>query len=131
MASPAEATGNRQQATVDTATPPIAPAIPQEAPPLTNPPATLEQVEQAEQELSQADKARVAIGGTPGAAVEEPEFEFEDQEPAPPPGPADGVWLPNQAKAVGGFRKADRFRPPMPPDFEFTPPEPQRIHNNN
>src|SRR5437773_2129228 len=107
MASPAEATGNRQQATVDTATPPIAPAIPQEAPPLTNPPATLEQVEQAEQELSQADKARVAIGGAPGAAVEEPAF--EDEELAAPPGPADGVWLPNQAKAAGGPRRADRF----------------------
>jgi len=117
---------------VDTATPPIAPVIPQEAPPLTNPPATLEQVEQAEQaeqELSQADKARVAIGGTPGVPLQEPAF--EDEEPAPPPGPADGVWLPNQAKAVGGPRRAVRFRPPVPPEFEFTPPEPQRIHNNN
>ncbi len=101
--------------------------MPQEAPPLTNPPATLEQVEE---ELDQADKARVALGGTPGAAAQAPAMD-DDEEPAAPPGPADGVWNPAQAKAAGGPRKADRFRPPQEPEFEFTPPEPQRVQNNN
>ncbi|HLQ33707.1 MAG TPA: hypothetical protein VK457_13555 [Chloroflexota bacterium] len=123
------ARANPQQATVATAEAVPERPTPQEAPPLTNPPATAEQIEQDD-----AAKARAALGGAPGAPVVENTEEddgTDDLEEPEPVGPASGYWSPELAKEFGGLHKAPRFQTPKELEFEFTPPEPQQIRNNN
>jgi hypothetical protein len=113
MASPAEAPRNGQPTAVADVDVADQPQMPQEAPPLTNPPATLD-------ELDQADRARAAVGGEAAAA------QPRRQEPAG----ASGEWSTEFRRTTGPI-KARRFAPPEEVEFEFTPPEPQRIRNNN
>jgi hypothetical protein len=88
-------------------------AVPQEAPPLTNPPAT----------LGQADRARAALGGSPGVTAAQARLREMQQA-------ASGEWNPN-VRNIRGPVKTARFQPPAELEFEFTPQEPQEIRNNN
>lgn len=93
-------------------------AMPQEAPALTNPPATQEQLQQGE-----VDRARAALGASP--ADVRPQRRMTEAERA-----ASGEWQPDIRRATGPVRSS-RFQPPAELEFEFTPPETQDIRNNN
>lgn len=84
-----------------------------DAAPLTNPPATLDQIASSDP----ADRARAAVGGV-GAAGQQP-----IPEPAAPriPHPPRGDRL----------RRSPRFEPPEELDFGFTPPSSQQVPNSN
>src|SRR5262245_58065873 len=97
---------------VDPTTQQAAPAMPQDAPPLTNPPATLDQV----------DRARAALGGSGATRAQARHREAQQA--------ASGEWQPNIRRATGPVR-TKRFEPPAEVEFEFTPPEPVQIRNNN
>ena len=107
MASPAQ----EPAVTVDAGQKPL----PSEAPPLTNPPATLDQIAS-----DPSSRARAAMGG-PGAA---PELEPEIPEPMP---------LPRIPHPVRGDRltRSPRFEPPEELDFEFTPSSSSQVPNSN
>ncbi|MBV9120268.1 MAG: hypothetical protein JOZ39_06130 [Chloroflexi bacterium] len=90
--------------------------MPDVAPPLQNPPATMEQI-QAE------DAARAAIGGT-AQARRVTEADVEDFEGLEPEAAAPEA-------APRSRRPRNRFEPPQELPFEYTPPERQEIRNNN
>ncbi|HEU0169585.1 MAG TPA: hypothetical protein VFS62_17570 [Chloroflexota bacterium] len=101
MASPTQATGNRQQAT----------GLPQE---LTNPPATLDQLRDAQA------RARAAIGGPAAAAGAQPQ-ELPPVEEDPEV----------RAAASRPRRPGNRFTAPEELPWEYTGPERQQIRNTN
>src|SRR5579883_565112 len=97
---------------VDPTTQQAAPNMPQQAPPLTNPPATMDQV----------DRARAALGGVGATRAQARHREAQQA--------ASGEWQPNIRRTTGPVRSS-RFEPPAELEFEFTPPEPVEIRSAN
>ena len=95
--------------------------MPEEATPLANPPATLDQIEH-----DPADRARAALGGRA------PEHQPTLAEAAADPdaAAASGVWR-RQPPGSGAPVRSARFQTPAELDFEFTPPATQQLGNNN
>ncbi|HVA26181.1 MAG TPA: hypothetical protein VMW62_17540 [Chloroflexota bacterium] len=87
-------------------------SVPPQAPALTNPPATLEQIA-----YDHADRARAAVGGAAAAGRPRREQAEAPRLPHPPRGDR--------------LRRSPRFEPPPEVDFEFTPPTSQQIPNSN
>jgi hypothetical protein len=88
--------------------------------PLTNPPATLDQVQQ-----ESADRARAAIGGAPMPRRRESSAESEHRRAA------EGVWSGQARMHQSAAVRAARFQAPEEVEFEFNPPASPRIPNSN
>jgi hypothetical protein len=84
--------------------------MPREAPPMANPPATLDQIAN-----DHTDRARAAVGGAAAAGGQA--HQERPRRPHPPRGDR--------------LRRSPRFEPPPELDFEFTPPTSQQIPNSN